>query len=58
MGLSALCSLAEAFQYSAYVPTCQYPPDTYYRARGEVNLRELSRGVYCTAVAETGILCG
>ncbi len=41
MGLSALCSLAEAFQYSAYVPTCQYPPDTYYRARGEVNLREL-----------------
>lgn len=38
---SALCSLAEVFQYSAYVPTCQYPPDTYYRARAEVRLREL-----------------
>ncbi len=38
---SALCRLAEVFQYSAYVPTCQYPADTYYRARADVRLREL-----------------
>jgi len=38
---SALCSLAEVFQYSAYSPRCQYPADTYYRARAELNLREL-----------------